>query len=194
MIGLPFLFLRRTEFGFAKDDFFHPRSQPLFIVGHSHGCSQVIQAINSLTTQQSKAPLIQTSRIKGIILIGGALSDGPSSLAKDGGHWIFTYLPMFLLRNMQPSLSESFFQAAVHPSSQDRIRETAMAISNRNDMRFCKAFYRQQIYATSQEAKQVQVKALVIHGVEDLVLPVAVGGGIYRSRWAMRRMKWRSFA
>ena len=51
-----------------------------------------------------------------------------------------------------------------------------MAISNRNDMWFCKAFYRQQIYATSQEAKQVQVKALVIHGVEDLVLPVAAGG------------------
>lgn len=56
-----------------------------------------------------------------------------------------------------------------------------MAISNRNDMRFCKAFYRQQIYATSQEAKQVQVKALVIHGVEDLVLPVAAGEHLQES-------------
>ena len=74
--------------------------------------------------------------------MGGALSDGPSEMAKDGGHWIFKFVPMFMLKRMQPSLSESFFQAAVHPSNQERMRAKSMDVSNRNDMSFCKAFYR----------------------------------------------------
>jgi hypothetical protein len=106
-------------------------------VGHSHGCSQIIQAVNSLTSQSQ----IPSARIKGIILMGGALSDGPSEMAKDGGHWIFKFVPMFMLKRMQPSLSESFFQAAVHPSNQERMRAKSMDVSNRNDMSFCKAFY-----------------------------------------------------
>ena len=122
----------------------------LFLVGHSHGCSQIIQSVNTLASEEA-------SKIKGVILMGGALNDGPTGLAVDGGHWIFKYLPMFMLNKMQPSLSQSFFDAAVHPSNRDRLRSKAMNISNRNDMRFCKAFYRQQKYATSEEARQLKV-------------------------------------
>ena len=85
-------------------------SSPLFIVGHSHGCSQVIQLVNSLSDSNR-------DRIKGLVLIGGALKDGPGGLARDGGHWIFKYVPMFMLRKMQPSLSQGFFDAAVHPKN-----------------------------------------------------------------------------
>jgi pimeloyl-ACP methyl ester carboxylesterase len=125
-------------------------SSPLFIVGHSHGCSQVIQLVNSLSDSNR-------DRIKGLVLIGGALKDGPGGLARDGGHWIFKYVPMFMLRKMQPSLSQGFFDAAVHPKNRERLRESAINVSNTNDMLFCKAFYRQQVYASSEEASKLKV-------------------------------------
>lgn len=148
-------------------------SSPLFIVGHSHGCSQVIQLVNSLSDSNR-------DRIKGVVLIGGALKDGPGELARDGGHWIFKYLPMFMLRKMQPSLSQSFFDAAVHPKNRERLRESAINVSNTNDMLFCKAFYRQQVYASSEEASKVKTKALVLHGSEDLVLPSSAGDHLHK--------------
>jgi pimeloyl-ACP methyl ester carboxylesterase len=126
------------------------KSSSLFLVGHSHGCSQVIQLVNSLSASDR-------SRIKGVILISGALKDGPGEHAKDGGHWIFKFVPMFLLRKMQPSLSQSFFQAAVHPKHKNALKERALNVSDTNDMMFCKAFYRQQVFATSEEAAQIQV-------------------------------------
>ena len=128
---------------------------PLFIVGHSHGCSQIIQVINNMNLQSQSS----ISRIKGVILIGGLLS-GSGGLAKDGGHWIFTFLPMFMLHKFQPFFSEQFFQAAVHPSNKERLRMKASEISNRNDMRFCKAFYRQQKFATAIEASTLEVSDL----------------------------------
>ena len=91
-------------------------------------------------------------------MIGGALKDGPGEMAKDGGHWIFKFVPMFFLRKMQPSLSESFFEAAVHQSNRERLRKKALEVSNRNDMAFCKAFYRQQQYASSEEASRLKVR------------------------------------
>jgi pimeloyl-ACP methyl ester carboxylesterase len=108
-------------------------------------------------------------------MIGGALKDGPDGLAVDGGHWIFKYVPMFLLHKMQPSLSESFFEAAVHRTNREHLRTKAVDLSNRNDMRFCKAFYRQQVYAGSNEASQLGMKTLVIHGHDDQVLPLTAG-------------------
>jgi hypothetical protein len=94
-------------------------------------------------------------------LIGGALKDGPGEMAKDdGGHSIFKMSPLFLLRKMQPSLSATFFEAAVHPSNRERrLRKKAIEVSNRNDMAFCKAFYRQQQYASSEEASRLKVRA-----------------------------------
>jgi hypothetical protein len=139
--------------GDNDEDCSDKNTPPLFIVGHSHGCSQIIQAVNTLTSN-SKVP---TSRIRGVIMMGGILSDEPTLTIKEGGHWIFKFIPMFLLNKMQPSLSEAFFQAAIHPSNQERLRTKALGISNRNDMRFCKAFYRQQKYATSKEASELEV-------------------------------------
>lgn len=93
-------------------------------------------------------------------MIGGALKDGPGEMAKDdGGHSIFKMSPLFLLRKMQPSLSATFFEAAVHPSNRERLRKKAIEVSNRNDMAFCKAFYRQQQYASSEEASRLKVRA-----------------------------------
>lgn len=124
-------------------------SSPLHLVAHSHGCSQVIQLLNS--------PQIH-SRIAGIILIGGALKGGPAALAKDGGHVIFKILPTFILNRLQPSLSNSFFNAAVHPNHHDKLRNSSLEISNSNSMEFCKAYYRQQKYASIEEASKIKVR------------------------------------
>ena len=126
-------------------------SSSLFVVGHSHGCSQVIQLINRLSASHR-------CRIKGVILMSGALKDGPGEHAKDGGHWIFKFIPISLLRKMQPSLSQSFFEAAVHPKHRETLRKNAINVSDTNDMLFCKAFYRQQVYASSEDAAKVQVR------------------------------------
>ncbi len=120
----------------------------LFLVGHSYGVSQIIKLLNKIDTNE-------VSRVRvGVIFIAGGLKGWP--LTKDGGHWIFR-LPLFVLERMQQSLSESFFHAAVHPSNAENLKEIALDISNRNEMQICKAFYRQQNYADSEEAQYLTV-------------------------------------
>lgn len=127
-------------------------SSSLHLVAHSHGCSQVIKLLlNSLSK-------LQLSSIAGIILIGGALKGGPAALAKDGGHVIFKILPTFILNRLQPSLSNNFFNAAVHPNHHDKLRNSSLKISNNNSMEFCKAYYRQQKYASIEEASKIKVR------------------------------------
>mmetsp|Transcript_3450 Transcript_3450/g.4805 ORF Transcript_3450/g.4805 Transcript_3450/m.4805 type:complete len:307 (+) Transcript_3450:99-1019(+) len=126
---------------------------PLFLVGHSFGVSQVIRLVNKLNAEKF------TDRIKGVVLISGAINGGPLG-NMDGGHWIFRYLPLSVLRRIQPILSQSFFKAAVHPSNQQRLQKSANDLSNANDMAMCRAFYRQQKYATVNDAKALEVRIL----------------------------------
>ena len=100
---------------------------------------------------------VSNNTIDGAIFIGGGLKDSPCDMTNDGGHWIFTYMPMFMLNRMQPSLSEGFVNAAFHPSTSDKMKDSALDHSNSNDMAMCKAFYRQQKYADSLEAKSFKV-------------------------------------
>ncbi len=130
-------------------------SSSLYIIGHSHGVSQSIRLINSLEKEQTES---SSSFIDGAILIGGGLKDAPCEITNDGGHWIFTYMPMFMLHRMQPSLSVGFVNAAFHPTTNSELKEAALSDSNKNDMAMCKAFYRQQKYADSVEAKCLKVR------------------------------------
>lgn len=126
------------------------RTSELYIIGHSYACSQLIQVIKRLQLHHS-------SRIHGIVYISGALKDGPGNYAKDGGHWIFKYVPIFVLRRMQSSLSQLFFDAAVHPHNRERLKVCTLDLSNKNDMQICRATYRQQVYADSSEASEIKV-------------------------------------
>ena len=176
-----------------------PSYSPLYILGHSHGVSQCIRLLQSL---QSSSML---SRVKGAIFIAGGLKDGPSELTNEGGHWIFRFLPMFMLKQMQPKLSEDFVEAAIHPSNSN-LKDSALEISNGNDMAMCKAFYRQQKYVSSKDALSLtvsctfslslirvsfkligscyfttQTRAIIIHGRDDMILPLAVGQHLHQS-------------
>jgi len=145
---------------------------PLFLVGHSYGVSQIIQLINKFSP-------VEIARVKGAVFISGALKDGPGALAKDGGHWIFKYLPMFLLRRMQPWLSEQFVHSAFFDK---KLHKSAIEVSNRNDMAMCKAFYRQQKSATVEDAQKLKnMPTLVIHGKEDMIFPIDVGDHLNQS-------------
>lgn len=136
-----------------KNDF----SGKLYIVAHSYGPSQVIKLINSLKEQHNL-----DSKINGVVFLSGGLKDGPGSLTKDGGHWIWRYMPMYLLRKLQPSLDKEFIKAAIHPKNRGKLRESALQICSSNDMATCKAFYRQQRYASSKDAEKVKVSVQLI--------------------------------
>lgn len=140
-----------------------------YIIGHSHGVSQSVRLINALETKEGReeesspasAPSL-SPRIDGVIMIGGGLQDAECDLTNNGGHWIFTYMPMFMLHRMQPSLSEGFVNAAFHPNTNnDKLKKAALGDSNKNDMAFCRAFYRQQEYADSEEAKLLKVSSFL---------------------------------
>ncbi len=154
-------------------DSINETNSSLYIVGHSHGVSQSIKLINAIEDkEQSNGSNSISNKIDGTILIGGGLKDSQCDVVNDGGHWIFTYMPIFLLNRMQPSLSEGFVNAAFHPSTSDKMKEAALVQSNCNDMAMCKAFYRQQQYADSLEAMSFKVRfAFLFHRILGFCLP-----------------------
>lgn len=125
------------------------KDSKFFMIAHSYGVSQTIKCLLSMDADT-------LSRVDGAILIGGGLKDGPTTMTNDGGHWIFRYVPMFVLKAMQPGLSKSFADGAFHPVN-TQLKEASLLASNQNDMEMCKAFYRQQKYATSEEARSLEV-------------------------------------
>jgi pimeloyl-ACP methyl ester carboxylesterase len=130
-----------------------------YIVGHSYGCSQTVKLVNSLSAAEKKA-------LKGIILIGGTLP------GRDGGHPVMK-LPSFMLSFIQPWLSKMFRENAYHTDCDPELLAEAEARSNSNPMFMCKYFYEQTKWCTVEEVSQVDVKALVIHGEEDKILPIS---------------------
>jgi pimeloyl-ACP methyl ester carboxylesterase len=100
-----------------------------FVVGHSYGCSQVLKLVNSLDESEQ-------GLLSGVVLLSGALKSGPATAAtRDGGHWIFSFLPLFVLKYIQPTLSEAFLKIAIHETKREELRESAMTISSRNGER-----------------------------------------------------------
>jgi len=124
---------------------------PLFIVAHSAGVSQAIKLINNFSPAE-------VARVRGVVFISGALKGGHRSFVNDDGHWIFRF-PVFVLKFIQPWLSEQFVHSAILDKD---LHKSAIEVSNRNDMAMCKAFYRQQEWATVEEARKLKVRKLLI--------------------------------
>ena len=132
-----------------------------YIIAHSYGCSQTIQLLSSLQEQTKEDKLFQQQHheiIKGAILISGGLKDcHTTQLTNDGGHWIFNgFIPLCILNLLQSTLSQGFINAAIHPKNV-MLKDESLRLSNSNDMAVCKAFYRQQRYATSEQAQCLKV-------------------------------------
>jgi pimeloyl-ACP methyl ester carboxylesterase len=139
---------------------------PIFLVGHAHGSSQIIDLINGLSNHQK-------SYIKGAVFISGALSDGPVDQISEshckGGQCIWR-LPNFVLDWIQPRLmaNDPFFNTSTLGASAQNLK-TASNVS------VAKALYRQNRWADSESAKKIRQKVLLIHGEYDHVIPI-VGG------------------
>jgi len=128
-----------------------------YILAHSYGVSQVIKLLNELNDKKDKDD--NSLAVDGIILIGGTLRDGPVSMGK--GLFIFR-LPLFILKWIQPKLTDAFVDAAYHPESEESLKEKGRTFSNQNDMAFVKAFYRQQTKsADSIDARNIKVRKYV---------------------------------
>lgn len=141
------------------------RNKKNFLVAHSYGTSQVIQLANTVNSGDI---------IDGIVLIGGALIDGPCKVVMDGGLPVFR-LPIFVLKLMQPFMTNAFINAAYFQESKQSLKDTARNFSNNNNMAMVKAFYRQTKWSGVNDAQALKTKALIIHGEEDKIIPVEAG-------------------
>jgi len=141
-------------------------STPIYLVGHSYGSSQIVRLIPLL-------PESLAGRVKGIVLLSGALANGPSDVPKDDAPCVFC-LPVFILKMLQPKMNDVFLEKAYHPTTKEALVAQGRMICEGNDMAIVKAFYKQWHWATKEDAAQVATKAVVVHGAEDkLIIPDA---------------------
>mmetsp|Transcript_8573 Transcript_8573/g.18083 ORF Transcript_8573/g.18083 Transcript_8573/m.18083 type:complete len:443 (+) Transcript_8573:238-1566(+) len=143
-------------------------STPIYLIGHSYGSSQIIRLLPLL-------PESISARIEGLILISGALANGPSDVPNDNGPCVFCF-PVWFLKLLQPKMNDAFLSNAYHPTTDEGLVLHGRAVCEGNDMGMVKAFYRQWTWATADDAaKVVKVPTVVVvHGAEDrLIVPAA---------------------
>ena len=152
-------------------------SKPTFLCGHSYGPQIIFKYLQSHPLQS----------LSGVILISTGFRDGPGPTF-DGGPSIFR-LPVILLKCLQSSMTNSFLKlglakatSAKNPELLDLVRTEC----NQNDMFVVKQYYsamrwvssfdaRQAIGSSSDAAATRSIPSLVIHGIEDGILPVESG-------------------
>jgi pimeloyl-ACP methyl ester carboxylesterase len=174
LLDLEFMY-RSTISSLTKD------KTPLFIISHSYGTSQVVQLLNALRRHEhehlqqsggeSSGKEDSTSMIRGLVFMGGALKDCPSApqTVRDGGARVFG-MPLFGLKMMKSSMTKNFLDQAYYYNNSNSQKDnendedvtcaaelqkktSRMEFSMNNSMKMCQAFYRQQRYATSVEAR-----------------------------------------
>lgn len=139
---------------------------PIYFVGHSYGSSQIVRLLPLL-------PESISTRVKGIVLLSGALANGPSDVPKDDAPCVFC-LPVLLLKLIQPKMNDAFLDKAYHPTTDEALVAQGRMVCEGNDMAIVKAFYQQWSWATKDDASKVVTKAIVVHGAEDkLIIPDA---------------------
>lgn len=138
------------------------KSLPTVVIGHSYAVTAIIRMLHP------------QENIAACIFLSSALKGGPIPL-HNGGHSIFK-LPIFLLRCLQPLLTNEFIRLAYHPEADRALLEASKDADNANAMGMCKAYHCHHDWATVEEAKSnIHVPCLVIHGRADKVIPVAGG-------------------
>lgn len=137
-----------------------------FFLGHSYGPTWIFKYLQQRRKKQQDfmAP---------VILIGSGLR---CDELKVGGPALFR-LPVFILNCLQPLLSSSFmkigFSSWTHKNNPKLISE-ALKGNNQNDMQVCSYYYR--AHAWLSEVENVKSRpALILHGVEDGVVPLKCG-------------------
>lgn len=151
-----------------------PNSTPTVVVGHSYGTSLVTQ-FDAEARSAVAADIFEStpgSNDSSLLPPPAALcllstSDGTCF----GNDMAVFMLPEFVLCALQPKMTAAFAKAALHPATSEEIRREAIAVSEKNEMRVCKAFYRQCSWR-DPEAAQCAGPALCVHGDADGLIPL----------------------
>lgn len=133
----------------------------LVLFGHSAGAGFVLQLLAS----EAAGTSLPATHVSAVLI--SAIDAVPASLA------IFR-LPVCVLELLQPLLSASFTEAALHPDTRaarcDEHRELLLlcdAINASNPMHMCKSYYRQLRVASPAQLACVSAPVLLIAGEAD---------------------------
>lgn len=143
-------------------------NNPIILIGHSYAPTIIMRFIH----QRYRANL--HPNIKGCILLSTAIHGGPLPLP-EGGHPIMN-LPVFILKCLQPSLTNKFLELAFHSTADPAMVQEAKQANNQNNMWAAKAYHKHHQFASLKEAKSLhQLPVLLIHGQDDGIIPLAGG-------------------
>jgi pimeloyl-ACP methyl ester carboxylesterase len=146
---------------------------PLVIMGHSYACNVILPMLMS-SEEKKMTGVFQN--LKACIFLSSAVRC-PENPNPDGGLWIMrsSLIPDMLLNYFQQTLTNSFVEMAVHPDHV-ALRERVKQASNGNNMQTARAYHRNHMwYADLSPAVVGDFPVLVVHGAEDVIVPVAAG-------------------
>lgn len=140
---------------------------PTVWICHSYGSTVLL---NMLRTNE----MIVSEEKTGFVFLSTAVRSEKFPHA-DGGHPIMK-LPVVLLNCLQTTLTNAFVKMAVHPSRKD-VQEMVRNGSDENNMAVAKCWHRNMRWATVEylEGEIKERPALVIHGVDDGIIPLECG-------------------
>ena len=147
---------------------------PLLWMGHSYGPSLILRLLAS--------GALANYTTAGLILLGTAVRPVPDDGSKffpNGGLLIFR-LPVWILQCLQHFMTVQFTKMAIHPKH-TWLRNACLADSNANSCFMIRSFYRQTVWATTDDLLQVlsthasALPVLIIHGVDDGVIRIKYG-------------------
>jgi len=134
---------------------------PAVWIGHSYGPSIMLHVL-----QERSIP-----NLVGFVWLASAVQDPKFFPLANGGHPIMR-LPVWMLKCLQPILTNSFIQMAVHPEHV-KLQEQVRQASNGNDMTVAKYYHRNMHWATEKSLLKIrELPSLIVHGESDGLIPV----------------------
>jgi len=148
---------------------------PTYFLGHSYGPNWIYKFL--LQQQQQTQHLLLENKINlhGLILISSGVANPKYSLQK-GGPALFRIIPLWILRCLQPLLTQSFltlgFSPSTHQTNPTLIVQSKIA-NNQNDMSIVCHYYHSHVWITTEGISQLTRKILlsprrIKQGEEDL--------------------------
>lgn len=174
----------------------------VFFMAHSYGPNWVYkwmiqeqQRLHSNYNRNALAPSF-LSQVTGLVLISTGTAD--TKLLVKGGPPLFRCCPLCVLRCLQPMLTSMFLKLGLAPAThkaQPDLIQAAKEANNRNDMETVCYYYQSHDWLSAQDlfrfchevlsnnntsstgtnSSSSAIKVLVVHGVEDGIIPIQHG-------------------
>jgi len=171
---------------------------PTYLVGHSYGPNWIYKLLLQLRQQPSFRDeddattnnhnnKLHTMNLQGLILISSGVADPKYSL-QTGGPALFRVIPLWLLKCLQPLLTQSFLHMGFSPNTHrtnPTLIATAKDSNNQNDMSIVCRYYQSHDWMTAEEIVALRLPdpqdshpqrpPFILHGEDDQILPVQCG-------------------